>query len=182
MSDDHSSALWLVVPPENEPVTLAQAKAFLRIEHSADDAAITTAIAAARWQAEQYLRTLLLPQTWEYSLGNPCRLTLALPLQPVTSIIGVQLINEQGTTTALNTVAYRLSVDGKALLFTNPLQSEVVKILFVAGAYAEVADIPASLIQGMLHHIAVLLELRDGSAGLPMQSVQCYAAFRRISL
>lgn len=182
MSNDHSSALRLVIPPVTEPVTLAQAKSFLRIEHSGDDAAITTAIVAARVMAEHYLRLILLAQTWEFSVGNPCTLTLMLPVQPVSSVVSVTLVNEQGAPSVLGAQYYRLSVDGRALLFTNPLQSEIVKVQLVAGAYTDVQSIPAPLVQGILHHVAALLEQRDGAAGLPLQSIQCYAPFRRISL
>jgi hypothetical protein len=41
MSDDTTSALRLVTPPASEPLTLDHAKAFLRVEHTADDDAIT---------------------------------------------------------------------------------------------------------------------------------------------
>lgn len=66
MTDDRSTALILITPPASEPLTLAEAKVFLRIEHAADDALITRAVAAAREAAEHYLRCALLPQTWEY--------------------------------------------------------------------------------------------------------------------
>lgn len=182
MSDDYSSALRLVVPVAVEPVTLAQAKTFLRIEHTGDDTAITTAISAARFVAERYLRMALLPQTWEYSVGNPCSLALRLPLGPATSIVSVTLVNEQGVSTVLGATNYRLSVDGRALLFTNTLQTEIVKVQFVAASYAIAADIPAPIIQGILHHIAGLMEQREGTVGLPMQAVNCYAPFRQVSL
>jgi uncharacterized phiE125 gp8 family phage protein len=182
MSDDYSSALRLVAPAVFEPVTLAQAKAFLRIEHTGDDAAIGTAISAARLMAERYLRTALLAQTWEYSVGNPCSLTLRLPWGPATSILSVTLVNEQGVSTVLEGTIYRLSVDGRAVLFTSGLHSEIVKVQFIAAAYAGVADIPAPIIQGILHHVATLMEQRDGAAALPMQSVNCYAPFRPVLL
>lgn len=182
MSDDYSSALRLVAPAVLEPVTLAQAKAFLRIEHTGDDAAISTAISAARLVAERYLRTVLLAQTWEYSVGNPCSLALRLPLGPVTGILSVTLVNEQGISTVLGGNSYRLSIDGRTVLFTNGLHSEIVKVQFVAAAYTGVADIPAPIIQGILHHVAALMEQRDGKAALPMQTVNCYAPFRPVSL
>jgi hypothetical protein len=55
-------------------------------------------------------------------------------------------------------------------------------VQYVAGIASVAADIPASIIQGMLHHITVILENRDGDAPLPMQAIACYEPFRRISL
>lgn len=182
MSDDQSSALRLVTPPASEPVTLSQAKAFLRIEHNGDDAAITTAIMAARVAAEQYLRMVLLAQSWEFSAGNPCCVSLALPVRPVTSISAVTLVNEQGATRTLESGDYRASVAGDAVLFANSLSSEIVRVQFVAGAYADAASIPAPIIQGILHHVAAMMEVRDGSAGLPVQALSCYAPYRQVSL
>jgi uncharacterized phiE125 gp8 family phage protein len=182
MSDDTSSSLRLITPPASEPITLASAKLFLRIEHSADDEPVTRAISAARQAAEQYLKTALLPQTWDYTIANPCGLTVALPYGPASSITSVTLTNELGTATVMNASNYRLSVDGFAVLFTNPQSIEKLTVRYVASSAAVVADIPVTIIQGMLHHISVMMETRDGAAPMPMQSRMCYQPYRRISL
>lgn len=57
-------------PPTLEPVTLAQAKAHLRIGHSDDDAAISAAISAARLLCEQYSGRYFLEQTVRLKLGG----------------------------------------------------------------------------------------------------------------
>lgn len=182
MSDDTSCALRLITPAVSEPITLAQAKAFLRIEHTGDDAAITMAITTARQFAEQYLKIALLPQTWDYSLANPCDTVVALPVGPATSITSISLTNEAGTTNTMNSANYRLSVDGFSVIFTTTPQIEKLTMRFVVSCYATVSDIPSAIVQGMLHHIAVQMEQREGETGLPAQSIACYAPFRRISL
>jgi len=182
MSPDVSYALRLVTPPAAEPLTLSQAKAFLRIEHSADDAAITTAIAAARQSAEQYLRIALLPQVWDYVRANPCEAVLRLPFGPAQSITSVTLTNELGESGTMDDALYRLSADGCSVLFGNVPLTEKLAVRFSASSYATAADIPAMLVQGMLHHIAVMVEQRDGAAALPVQSMQCYAPFRKVAL
>jgi uncharacterized phiE125 gp8 family phage protein len=107
MSDDTSSSLRLVTPPASEPITLASAKLFLRIEHTADDDAVTRAITAARQAAEHYLKQVLLPQTWEYVRANPEPTRLVLPVGPAQSITSITLTNEAGTTTPMNVAHYR---------------------------------------------------------------------------
>jgi uncharacterized phiE125 gp8 family phage protein len=182
MSDDFSSALRLITPVATEPLTLAQAKLFLRIEHTGDDATIASAINSARQFAEYYLRTMLLPQTWEYTVANPCNARMKIPAGPIASITSITLTNEAGTSSAMSAGNYRLSADGFSILFVNPPQIEKLIIRFVAGAFTTPSDIPAPIIQGMLHHIAAMMEQRDGVVGLPMQAVNCYAAFRRVTL
>ena len=182
MSDDHSSALKLVTPPATEPVTLAQAKTFLRIEHTADDDAITRAITAARKHAEAHLRHLLLPQTWDYSRANPCSTKLILPVGPALSVTSVTLMSELGATSTMDPAAYRLSVDGFALILRNMPQTEILKVRYTAGDFATASDVPLPIVQGILHHVAAMLENRDGGAALPVQSFSCYQPFRRVSL
>jgi len=182
MSDDSSSALRLVTAPTSEPLTLAQAKTFLRVEHTADDEAITRAISAARQFAENYLRMALLPQTWDYTQANPQTITLRLPFGPAQSITSVTLVAADATSTTMNAVNYRLSVDGFAVIFQNVVLTEKVIVRFVASTAATASDVPAQVVQGMLHHIAVMMETRDGVAPLPMQAVNCYQPYRRVML
>jgi hypothetical protein len=82
----------------------------------------------------------------------------------------------------MNVANYRLSVDGFSLLFNPSVDIEKITIRFVAGIATVVADIPTPIVQGMLHHLTVLMETRDGTAPLPMQSMGCYQPYRRISL
>ncbi len=182
MSDDYSSSLRLVTAPITEPVTLTQAKAFMRVEHTADDVAITTAITAARQSAEHYLRFLLLPQTWEYSVANPSDNTLRLPVGPAQSIASITLLNEAGTSSTMNAANYRLSVSGFSVLFVNAPLIEKLTVQYSASSYANVAAIPAMIVQGILHHVAVMMENRDGAVALPVQSIACYQPYRRVAL
>lgn len=182
MSDDRSSALRLVTPPASEPLTLAQAKTFLRIEHSADDEPITRAISAARAAVENYIRCALLPQTWEVSVANPSSAKLCLPIGPAQSITSITLTTESGATSTMNASNYRLSVDGFAVLFTDPPSIEKLTVRFVAGMATTPSEIPLPIIQGMLHHIAVMLENRDGDVPMPVQAMACYQPYRRMAL
>lgn len=182
MSDYRSSALKLVTPPASEPLTLASAKLFLRVEHSADDEAITRAITAARQAAEQYLRTPLLPQTWDYIVANPSPTRVKLPFAPAQSITSITLTTESGANSTMNASNYRLTVSGGSVLFDPSISIEKLTIRYVAGIATVVSDIPVSIIQGMLHHISVLMETRDGGAPMPVQAISCYQPYRRVML
>jgi uncharacterized phiE125 gp8 family phage protein len=54
----------LLTGPAVEPVTLAEAKAYLRVEHDDDDDVISALIAGARVHIEAQTRRALITQTW----------------------------------------------------------------------------------------------------------------------
>lgn len=182
MNDDHTFVLSLLSAPTAEPVTLAQAKSFLRIEHSGDDDAISRAITAARLYAEQYLHCALLPQSWQLKIANPGQCSIALPVGPAQNITSVTASNLQGSSATVAASNYRLSVDGRKAIFDPLPGTDILTITYSAGIAATVADVPALIAQGILHHVAAMMETRDGAAALPVQAVNCYQPFRRISL
>lgn len=54
----------LLTPPAAEPLSLAQAKAFLRVEHDDDDELIAALIAGSRLHIEAQTRRALMTQSW----------------------------------------------------------------------------------------------------------------------
>ncbi len=182
MSEDRSSSLRLVTPPTTEPVSLAQAKQFLRIEHTADDDAVLRAMFAARLAAEHYTKQALLPQTWDYTIANPCPTKIELPFGPAQSITSITLTNEAGASSTMNIANFRLTVDGFAVLFDPAVSIEKLTVRYVAGLATSAAELPVTLVQGILHHIAVMVEQRDGAAAMPMQAMAYYQPYRRVRL
>lgn len=63
-------AIKLVTPPTTEPVTLAEAKAHLRVDVADDDALITNHITAARMQAESICRRVFVTTGFELYLDG----------------------------------------------------------------------------------------------------------------
>lgn len=57
-------AAFLLTGPAVEPLTVAEAKAYLRVEHGDDDDLIATLITAARAQVEAATRRALVTQHW----------------------------------------------------------------------------------------------------------------------
>lgn len=58
----------LLEPPALEPLTLDEAKAFLRVEHGDEDEAIAALVAAARLHVEAQTRRAMITQHWRLSL------------------------------------------------------------------------------------------------------------------
>jgi uncharacterized phiE125 gp8 family phage protein len=79
----------LLTAPAFEPLSLAEAKAFLRVETSDDDDVIGVLIAGARIHVEVQTRRALITQSWRISIDvwpDNGRLTiLPAPLQALTA-------------------------------------------------------------------------------------------------
>lgn len=63
-------ALKVVSEPSNDPVSLADAKLYLRVTDSADDDLITSLITAATRKVENYINQFLITQTWKVTMDH----------------------------------------------------------------------------------------------------------------
>lgn len=80
-------ALIMKTPPANEPVSLTQAKNYLRITDKDDDAFISSLVTAVRQKAESWTRRLFITQTWSLWLDSiPPGMTLSIPLPLLQSV------------------------------------------------------------------------------------------------
>lgn len=64
------SGLILITPPATEPVTLTDAKTFLKIDTTDDDTLVSACITGARRFVEEQTKRALITQTWEYWLDG----------------------------------------------------------------------------------------------------------------
>lgn len=106
--------LLLVTPPATEPVTLAEAKLHLRVDHTADDALITALITAAREAIEGETTRSLVATSWEKrfaALPLPGA-ALVLPRAPLLSVSAVTYIDAAGAEQTLAPATY--AVDAPA--------------------------------------------------------------------
>ena len=94
-------------PPAVEPVTVAEAKAHLRVDISDDDTYIGTLITSAREWCEQYLDRTLVSTQWVMRFDS-FPYEIELPRPPISS---------SGTTTAVS-LTYTLGDDSTATLST----------------------------------------------------------------
>ncbi|MCE7982538.1 MAG: hypothetical protein DYG89_15210 [Caldilinea sp. CFX5] len=169
----------LVTGPTEEPVTLAEAKAHCRVEHTDDDAYITAVITTARVYVEQRCWISLCTQTWrQYLDGWPgdCR---ALTYPPVTAISNVTYRDYGGNTLTLAAGVYTLTPDNLCFcLAANQAWPTValwpqwpIAITYTAGWAA--AAVPTPLKQAMLLLIGHWYENREAvvvSAGVTVSS------------
>lgn len=176
-------AMTLVTPPASEPVTLAEAKARLRVDTSDEDADITLLIAEAREAAEAECGCQFMAATWALYLDSfpgyaayPCipgttpvptggvfDAAIRLPRPPCQSVISVKYYDAAGVQQTLSGATYFVAVAGfPARLVPVPGQwwpptqwgrPEAVEIRFVAG-YPTAADVPAVARAAILEIVA----------------------------
>jgi uncharacterized phiE125 gp8 family phage protein len=80
-----------------EPVSLAQAKLWLRVDHDAEDDLIGGLVASARDYIEGQTGLALAAQSWRLSVP-PFALPVELPRPPFGELLGVQALQADGTT------------------------------------------------------------------------------------
>lgn len=171
----------LVTGPASEPVTVAQAKVHLRVDHDADDNYIESLIVQAREYVEHHQERAILSQTWELHLDSfpagcetPRGLRSAmifLPTAPLQSVTHVKYYDGDGTLTTLDTDDYLvIGVGTKARGSIVPAvglswpttqdRPEAVVARYVAG-YADAASVPAATKQAILLMVAQAYEFRE---------------------
>lgn len=167
--------------PALEPLTLAEAKLYLRVDGTAEDTLITDLIAAVRQQAEEFLKCSLITQTWTLMLDHYAPAYTPLPRGPVQSVTEVKVVARDDTETVFNSSHYTLTASKEQLCFDAAPLGHRVEITYVAGYGDSAADIPEALQQGMLAHLAALYDGR-GAHDVPGKSLRFYAPYRRIEL
>lgn len=90
--------LSVLTPPTAEPLSLAEARAHMRVDHFDEDGVIAGLILAARQHIEQETGLALCTQTLRGTLDAfPAGKAMALPAHPVQSVTAVRYFNEAGT-------------------------------------------------------------------------------------
>ena len=166
-------ALKLITAPSTLPVTLAEAKAHLRIDHADEDTLITALIATATAGAEHETGRALMAQTWEVTL-DAFPDAVELTRTPVQSIESVTYANSEGTPTVLSNVFYALdAADEFGWAYVVPAYAgawpetrdeiNAVRVRYVAG-YASAEEVPAAIKSWILLQVGALYENRESEA------------------
>jgi len=93
----------LLVPPAVEPLSLADAKAYLRVQHADDDGLIAALIAAARSHVEAATRRALITQGWRHRRDAwPADGRIAVLPAPLQALSAVRVYDEAGEAQALD--------------------------------------------------------------------------------
>jgi uncharacterized phiE125 gp8 family phage protein len=183
-------SLKIVAAPENDPITLAQAKAHLRVDHSDDDTLIEALIAAATQYCDGphgFLGRALIQQTWDLYLdefpswrgsgfyrNRRYGHAIEIPLPPLISVAGVFYLDTAGDEHEIDAASYVVDpisepgrvVPARGACWPTVCDTNAVRVRFTAG-YVDATNSPATdnvpkpIYAGMLLYIGDLYANRE---------------------
>ncbi len=162
----------LISGPAIEPVSLAEAKLWLRVDDNAQDDALATLISAARLAIEAMTRSLLITQSWQLLADNWAQSSVVeLPMGPVRTVDAIRVSDANGDMQALAPTQWSVSANAQtarlSFIGTPPSPGRPVggiEIDVTAGYGDAPGDVPLSLRQAMLLLIARWFENRGDAA------------------
>ena len=149
----------VIAGPAQEPLTLEEAKRFLRITSDAEDDVVLALVAAARKRIERGTELALITQTVEVKLdGFWGACAIELPMPPLQEVVSIQYFDGAGALQTLPADTYKVSThrrpgrvwlaSGKSWPTTKD-EREAVTITFKAGFGDDPVDVPPNLIHAM---------------------------------
>jgi uncharacterized phiE125 gp8 family phage protein len=179
-------SLQLNSPPAAEPVTLDQAKAWLRVESGGDeDALIAALIPAARARAEWHTGRAFVTQGWTLWLDRAA-LCITIPLPPLQAVESVTIYKCDDSAVVLAAGGYTADISGSRVVLKAPpfglRPVNAAAIAFTAG-YGDGADVPADIVQAILQIVSALYEHRGGDAApTPDSALALLAPYRILKI
>lgn len=183
----------LLEGPVVEPVSLAEARLWLRIDHDDEDALIAGLIVAARIMIEAEIGQVLLAQTWRLVVqGWPPDGRLWVPMGPVLDIYGGTVTLSPDEVMLMPPESFRV------MPFTDPPVVEILSIPYPGRATGMLSldlsigfgatpdDVPAPIRLAIKRLIALWYEEREAGPeakpGLPPGIASLLRPFRRLRL
>ena len=169
--------LRLKTPPSVEPVSLEEAKNYLKVETADDDTLISSLIKSARELIERYLRKALITQTWEMVLDDGGSMVV-IPRPPLQSVTSIKTIAEDGTETVEDPEKYivELGYDSPGRVMLKSGQTWSIHrgfasfiVEFIAGYGDQASDVPEIIRQAILQLTAYFYENRGVEKVIPFQ-------------
>lgn len=171
--------------PGDAAVSLNEARSWLRLGATIDDAVVAGLVRAATNICEAFIGQWLIVREGEEVL--PIKRHLCQPgARPVVAIDAATLLLPGGGEAVLAATEYQLSVggDGTArLTIADPRGAARVRVAYRAGIAAGTNDIPEAIRQGIVRMTQHLHDARDGAAAAPPAAIAAlWQPWRRLTL
>lgn len=193
-------ALALTSGPTEEPVTVSEAKAHLRLDGAAEDILVASLIVTSRLHIEAALGLALITQGWRLTLDRwPETGEVRFPLRPIQSITSVTVRASDGTPTAVSAESYILDGDARVPRLVPRdgkwpapgLAATGIEIEFTAGL-ADDADDADDVPEPIRHAVLLLvahwhehrdpLEIGSAAAAIPAAVSDLLKPYREVRL
>lgn len=190
-------ALVLTSGPLVEPVTVAEAKAHLRIDQADEDVLLASLILTSRLHVEAALGLALIDQTWRLTLDRwPPGGMLEVPIAPLQGVTSVSVRDGNGDPIPIPASRYLVDLSSKPprIVWNGPslpppgVAVNGIEITLAAGFGPDAASVPAPLKHAILMLTAHWYEHRDpveiGSAAarIPEAVADLIQPFRKFRL
>lgn len=163
----------LHTPPLIEPVSLDEAKQYLKIDTNAEDDLISRLIVTARQHVETLSDLILIEQIWRVYFNNwPSNAQLTLPVMPISTITSLKTYNQEDVASEIDAVHYYGdSISTPPQLILRPSRSWIkparpvngIEVEVVAGFGPMASDVPEPLRQAILLLVAHWYENRHAA-------------------
>ena len=184
-------SVTVLVPPALDPVSLADAKAFLQLDSTFEDALVADLIKTATQMIEKSTAKALISRTVQQEFQSwPERGIFALALRPLVQIVQVQRRDATGTLSAVDPADYYVDTGHGRLIaltsfthgpFSHP--AEAVLVDFITGFGPAESDIPPALRSALMLIVRDLYEHRGENAGaMPLRAQALLAPFSPVRL
>lgn len=157
----------LLAGPSREPLTLDEARLWLRLDSNDEDALVAALIRAARSAVEQATRRALIAQGWRLRLDRwPADRCVRLPLSPIISLDAVRIFDAAGAPALADLAGFHIDQSRGARLVCDapPLApgriAEGIEIDVTAGFGATPDSVPEALRLAMRLLVAHWFEQR----------------------
>lgn len=184
----------LLTAPATEPVSLTEAKSWLRVATSDDDDLIESIVTSARQHLESQTQRMFITQVWRlvFDAWPPDGLVEAVPA-PLQSLDAVRVYDESGASHDIDLGGFVVDRAGSAIaapVWTLPMPGRAVagiEIDVTAGYGDDPSDVPAPLRQAIRQLVAHWYDNRGvvatgAESVLPAGVRLLIAPFRRVSL
>ncbi len=175
LSGLHPITPILITGPSIEPISLIEAKAWLRLDTSDEDGLVTALITAARLAIEAASRRFMITQTWRLVMDVwPVGGIVKVQLSPFQALIGARSFDMYNNVTTYDPTAFYIDKASEparilAANYIAPVTGRPfagIELDVVLGYGANNTDVPQPLRQAMLLLVALWFENRgDGIGG-----------------
>ncbi len=171
--------------PGDAPVSLNEARGWLRLGSTIDDAVVAGLVRAATNICEAFIGHWLVIREVEEVLSLRAG-QARLSARPVAAIDAVVLLTAAGDATVLDAGAYRLrhGRDGSGqLVIERPGDAERVRVSYRAGIAENPNGIPEAIRQGIVRMVQHLHDARDAAPVAPPAAIAAlWQPWRRMTL
>ncbi|MFN7038686.1 MAG: head-tail connector protein [Alphaproteobacteria bacterium] len=171
----------LIAGPIMEPITLEEAKLYLRVSNNKEDSLIISLIKATRNLAENYLKVSFLTQEWQAYCIDFVSGNILLPKGPIQSIESIFTFQNNGKKSLIAPEIYDLNKLDDTLYFKFPIINQALYINYTTGC-KKISDISEGIKQALKEHIAYIYDGRGNLSSIPSHVKEIYNSFRKILL